>query len=67
MKTTNHNSPEQATSRTQSTYFQSLHSELVRLYGENKGTRLANRYWEIRNKYDHRLQEERIKIVMGLA
>jgi hypothetical protein len=59
-----HDSPQ---GREKSKYFETLTADLIRQYGKEKGTRLANRYWDIKNKIDHKLQEERTKIVMGLA
>lgn len=59
-----HDSP---ASRDKSKYFETLQKEFIRMYGEAKGTRLANRYWDIRSSTDQTFCEERIKIARGLA
>jgi hypothetical protein len=50
-----------------SKYFEILKADLIRIYGDAKGARLANRFWEIRENKDYKHEEERIKIFMGLA
>ena len=53
--------------REKSKYFETLTADLIRMYGKEKGTRLANRYWDIKKFIGHQFEEERTKIVMGLA
>jgi len=51
-----------------SSYFEAIKRELVRLYrSEEKGIRLARRFWEIRTRPDQTHAEERYKIIHGLA
>ena len=49
----------------ESKYFEILKADLIRKYGDKKGTRLAGRWWDIKDKTDTMFQEERTKIVMG--
>lgn len=51
----------------ESSYFEHIEKDCIRMYGESKGVRLANRYWEIRTLTDPMFQEERIRITYGLA
>jgi hypothetical protein len=51
----------------QSKYFETVQADLVRKYGPAKGQRLAERYWTIRNLSDPMFEEEKIKIMYGLA
>lgn len=67
MKTKTHNSPGQATSRHQSTYFEYLKAALIKKCGEEKGMKLANRWWSIRGKAEEVYEEERFRIVNTLA
>jgi hypothetical protein len=59
-----HDSPQ---GRDKSKYFETLTADLVRLYGQEKGLRLAHRWWDIRNLKNLDSDEERTRIVMGLA
>ena len=51
----------------QSQYFKNLQDDFIRQYGEVKGTRLAKRFYRIRNLGDPKFEEEKIKIMYGLA
>lgn len=52
--------------RDDSMYFAAIKKDCVRMYG-TRGETLANRYWDIKDKTDTMYQQERIKIMYGLA
>jgi hypothetical protein len=48
-------------------YFSAIKKDCIRMYGERRGERLANRFWDIKDLTDMKFQEERIRITYGLA
>jgi hypothetical protein len=59
-----HDSPQ---GREKSSYFVAVQQDCIRMYGKEKGVRLASRFWDIRSNLDTPSAEERYKIVHGLA
>jgi hypothetical protein len=47
-------------------YFAAIKKDCIRMYGK-RGERLANRYWDIKDLTDLKFQEEKIKIMYGMA
>jgi hypothetical protein len=50
-----------------SSYFAAVEKDCIRMYGKEKGARLAHRFWEIRLSPDPFLEAERFRIIHGLA